>query len=321
MVLLAAAALPGATSAATAPVPPPSADSTLDGPMPNWIPRPSPGAASPEAAPRLLVNNAPRYLPTGSFFDDATVVAFYGYPGVQALGVLGHGTLEEMADSLDAIAAEYDAANGPRRVIPALHVIVAVAQRTPEADGSYLDRITRDELEPLIELARERAYLVFLDIQIGWADPLEEVRLFEDLLAEPFVHLALDPEFATKGAGAAPGRVIGTLGADDVNAVQDYLAGIVREHRLPPKVLVLHQFVPWMLEGTEDYESHREVEISVDMDGFGGPGIKLDHYAKYALAEYSDRPAIKLFFDWDTPLMSAADVMGLETPPDLVIYH
>jgi hypothetical protein len=76
-----------------------------------------------------------------------------------------------------------------------------------------------------------------------------------------------------------------------------------------------------MLEGTDDYESHREVEISVDMDGFGGVGVKLDHYEKYALADYSDRPGIKLFFDWDTPVMTPADVMGIETPPDLVIYH
>ena len=162
---------------------------------------------------------------------------------------------------------------------------------------------------------------MFLDIQIGWADPLEEVRLFEDLLAEPFVHLALDPEFATRDAGAAPGAVIGSLGASDVNAVQDYLAGIVREHGLPPKVFMLHQFVPWMLEETDQYETHPEVEISVDMDGWGDPGSKLDHYAKYALADYSQHPAIKLFYNWDAPLLTPSDVMSIETPPGLVIYH
>ena len=141
------------------------------------------------------------------------------------------------------------------------------------------------------------------------------------VLAEPFVHLALDPEWATRGSGLAPGEVIGTLGAADVNAVQQYLAGIVRRNNLPPKALILHQFLGFMLTDTESYLDVPEVEVVIDMDGFGPPGAKLAGYDTFSLAPYAERPAIKLFYDWDEPIMEPDRIQGLDSRPDLVIYQ
>ena len=84
---------------------------------------------------------------------------------------------------------------------------------------------------------------------------------------------------------------------------------------------MLHQFNGNMLFGTDDYDDVAEVEIVIDMDGFGGPEIKTRHYGFYALADYSEVPAIKLFFNWDIPLMSPATIQNLSTAPGLIIYQ
>jgi hypothetical protein len=249
------------------------------------------------------------------------IVSLYGYPGFAEMGLLGASEPDDAARRAADLAAEYDALNGPARAIPALHLIVAVAHPTPQADGSYLGRLEPEVVEQYVEAARRHGLLLFLDVQVGWADPVAEVRRLERYLEEPFVHLALDPEFATVDSGAAPGTVIGTLGARDLNRVQRQLARLVRRHDLSPKLLVVHQFTDGMLTETDHYEGHPEVEVTVDMDGFGGTWAKLSKYDRYSLGSYSERPALKLFYDWDIPVLTPAEVMALKRPPGLVIYQ
>jgi hypothetical protein len=57
------------------------------------------------------------------------------------------------------------------------------------------------------------------------------------------------------------------------------------------------------------------------MDGWGGRAAKLSNYDEYALASYSERPGIKLFYQWDEPLMSPEELLALPTPPAFVIYQ
>lgn len=262
-----------------------------------------------------------RVLSAHSYFAGAQIVSFYGYPGFPTMGVLGAYPLERVAGEVERVAARYDALNGEQRVIPALHLIVAVAQTQPQHDGSYLARLEPAVLDQYVELARARGLLLFLDVQVGWADPLAEVQLLERALREPFVHLALDPEFATRQQRAAPGTVIGRLHAAEINLVQQYLARLVTEYGLAPKIFVLHQFTDEMLQDAGGYEPFDEVELTIDMDGYGSEHAKLANYDRYALADYSERPALKLFYDWDVPLMTPERVQGLERPPALVIYQ
>jgi len=313
---LATVALPGVTSAALPPAPPAP---TGAGGHPFPITSGADAATEPAAAARTQLE-----VPLTGRQDipkNAMIVAFYGYPGFPQMGALGAYEPDEAARAARKAAAQYDALNGPASVVPALHLIAAVAQASPQADGSYLTRLDPETIERYVEVARRQGILLFLDVQIGWADPLTEVQALAPYLAEPFVHLALDPEFATADSGVAPGAVIGTLGAADVNRVQYYLARYVRAHDLSPKVLVVHQFMEYMLEDTEDYARLPEVELTIDMDGFGGVEAKLSKYEAYALGSYSERPALKLFYDWDTPLLSPADVLKLKHPPRIVIYQ
>lgn len=268
----------------------------------------------------LLVVCDPRRL-RGSVFDDAQVLALYGYPGIPVMGILGSDTPERIADEAFRLAADYEAL-GDRRVIPAFQPIALVAQRFPGAAGDYAYRMPRDVLMSYIEVARERGMLVILDLQMGWADPLEEVRRLEDVLIEPFVHLAVDPEYMTRDRGRAPGTVIGGISGHTIDAIQTYLADLIHVHRLPPKMLVVHQFLDDMvLVPTPGLASHANVEVVIDMDGFGPPLGKLSKYQRYSLGPHAERAGLKLFFDWDVPLLTPSEVQGLTPPPDLIIYQ
>ena len=275
----------------------------------------------------LLLSNAerawtfPRPLSQRSVLDTAQVVSFYGHPGVPAMGVLGHASPADIADEIARWADRYDALNGPREVVPAFHLITGVAQEFPTADGTWLYRLSGERIATFVETARERGMLLFLDTQVGWSDPLREVQLLEPFLREPFVHMAIDPEFATRSRGVRPGLVIGGIEAQDINSVQHYLATLANEEGIPPKILMVHQFAAHMIANRADVEDVDGVELSIDMDGFGSAALKLRHYDWYSLTAPSERPALKLFFDQDTPVMTPEQVQALDRTPDLIIYQ
>ena len=260
-------------------------------------------------------------VPQGSLLQRAQVVSFYGHPGVPAMGALGRGGPATVADEIAVWAARYDRLNGTRGVIAAFHLITGVAQAHPTADGTWLGRLSAERIAEYVEVARERGMLVFLDVQIGWSDPLAEVKLLEPFLRERFVHVALDPEFATKRQGVRPGLAIGSVTAEQVNEVQRYLAALVQEEGLPAKILMVHQFTPAMLRDRGAVEDVDGVDLSIDMDGFGYTAAKLAGYDRYALREPSEWPALKLFFKYDTPVMTPEQVQGLDRVPDLIIYQ
>ena len=112
--------------------------------------------------------------------------------------------------------------------------------------------------------------LLVLDIQPGRGDFLAEARRLERWLAQPDVGLALDPEWRV-GPSEVPGKVIGSVSAEEVNAVSGYLAGLVRRHDLPEKLFVLHQFTDDMLRDKARIARRRGLATTVNIDGFGGP--------------------------------------------------
>ena len=252
---------------------------------------------------------------------EAQIVSFYGFPGIPVMGVLGDGAPRDVASRVAAMAERYDRLNGPRSTQPAFHLIVGVAQTGATPDGAWLSRLSHDRIAEYVEAARAEGLLLFLDTQIGWSDPLAEVKLLTPFLREPFVHVALDPEFATEQLGVRPGQALGSISAEEVNEVQRYLAAIVHGEGLPPKLLMVHQFAERMFRNRGGIEDHDAVQLSFDMDGFGGTSAKLNGYRRFALPTPSERPALKLFFKYDTPLMTPEQVQGLSHPPDIIIYQ
>ncbi len=249
------------------------------------------------------------------------IVALFGYPGAPELGVLGTATPAAIAAQASAWARVHDEHNGERGVVPAYHLVAGVAQAEPTPDGTWLGRLADDEIARYVEAAREHGLLLFLDVQIGWSDPLAEARLLEPFLREPFVHLALDPEFATRRLGVRPGLAAGSITAEQVNAVQRYLAALVRDGGLPPKILIVHQSGEGMIERRSEIDDLANVVLSISMDGPGAVEDKLAGYERFALPEPSERPALKLLFESDTPVMGPPDVQRLDRPPGIIIYQ
>jgi hypothetical protein len=109
---------------------------------------------------------------------------------------------------------------------------------------------------------------VVLDLQSGRSHFLDQARLYEELLREPHVGLALDPEWRL-----APDQVhlrqVGRVEASEVNEVSEWLAALVRQHELPQKLFVLHQFRFTMLQNRELIEARPELWTVVQMDGQG----------------------------------------------------
>lgn len=292
----------------------------------SWVPRLLPRLrfVSADDAPGRWLSSSPVDVLAplqGSVLASAQLLTLYGYPGVRSMGILGRGSPSEVADQAAEMAAVYDRLNGDRGAIPAFHLITGVAQAYATADGTWINRMPEERIDEYVELARERGMHVFLDEQIGWSDPLTEVKKLERWLREPFVHVAIDPEFATKRSEQRPGLVIGSVTGAEINEVQRYLAGIVAAEGIPPKILMVHQFTPYMIADRSDIVDVPEVDLSIDMDGFGGIGVKSRHYNLFAVPEPSEWPGFKLFIRYDTPLMTPEQVMALDPPPDIIVYQ
>ena len=145
-----------------------------------------------------------------------------------------------------------------------------------------------------------------LDFQPGRGDFLPQVKQFERFLLDPWVGVALDPEWKVT-APAKPAQVIGSASAASINAVSDYLVTLVRTHHLPQKLFVIHQFRTMMVQQPGRIRPRRHLAMVQHVDGFGTPGQKLDTF--HAVAEPKQfYLGFKLFYDEDVRRMSAADV-------------
>lgn len=228
------------------------------------------------------------------------IVAYYGNFYSTKMGVLGEYSKPVMLGKLDAEVKKWQLADPSTPVIPGVHYIAVTAQGSPGADGKYRFRMPDAEIMKAIELAREIKGISFLDIQPGLSTVQSEVSYFDKYMAMPDVHLGIDPEFAmTRKGSKKPGTVIGTLDAADINYVTEHLAKIVRENNIPPKILVVHRFTQGMVTNYASIIKRPEVQIIMDMDGWGHQSNKLAAYSAYIQSEPVQFTGFKLFYKND----------------------
>jgi hypothetical protein len=273
---------------------------------PPSTPTPVPGPALDSCGPPV----------TREYLAANQVLAYYGNPYTELMGILGEMPPEQLAARLRTHAATYDSLNGTLGMRPAFHIVYGRATTDPGADGNHMLYIDDETMSQYIDLACREGFLVFVDLQIGLSDVEAEVRKALPFLENPNVHLALDPEFAMP-PGELPGDSVGTMDAEEVNAAQALVETYAKERGLGEKMLVVHKFVPEMLTRPELLRPHESVRLVIDMDGFGPADVKRVKYGWYSTeAEYA---GIKLFFKQDPELMSEADVLSLQ--PDVIIYQ
>jgi len=249
-------------------------------------------------------------------------VALYGSPAFPALGVLGEQDTAATIARAAAHAEPYRALTTDT-VVPGVEIIATVASAGAGDDGNYSNELPVDTLRPLVDAAGAAGMTVVLDLQPGRTDFLTQAKLFEELLRLPHVGLALDPEWRLK-PDQVHLRQIGSVPIDEVNAVSAWLAQLVRDHHLPQKMFVLHQFMLRMVPVRERLDmSHDELAMVVHVDGQGHQGSKAGTWnAIREGAPAGIHWGWKNFYDEDKPTVLDPAGTYLITPvPDLVTYQ
>jgi hypothetical protein len=237
------------------------------------------------------------------------------------MGVLGEQPLPQTVQRLRRQAQAYAEADPTRPVQLALELITPVAQAAPGPDGLYRLRMAPEVIDEVAQLAEQEHLLLILDVQIGQSTVPAELQVLLPYLERPYVHLALDPEFAIADKHGEPGEVIGTLDASDVNYAIGVLTDIVTTHHLPPKVLIVHRFLEKMLTNYDAVRPTPSVQVVIDMDGFGTPYVKASKYGSFVRDQAVEYGGLKLFYKHDKPLWTPGDVLDLQPAPDLIIYQ
>jgi hypothetical protein len=253
------------------------------------------------------------------------ILAYYGNFYSKQMGILGEYEPDEVLRRLSVEKEKWEAADPNTPVMPAIEYIAMVAQADAGADGMYRAMMPEVEIEKAHELAKKANAILILDMQIGLSTIDRELPKFKKYMERPDVHLALDPEFSMK-SGDKPGTVIGTFNSQDINYVINYLSDIVKENKLPPKVLLVHRFTDKMVTGAEQINPTPEVQVVVVMDGWGPKDLKRGTYAQVIEPEPVQFAGIKIFYknDLKTPstgIMTPSDVLSLNPKPIYIQYQ
>ena len=265
------------------------------------------------------------YPLAGAILPFKTVIAFYGNLYSKQMGILGELPRKQMLEKLKVEMAKWKKADSTLELQPALHYIAVTAQVSPGKAGKYRLRMPFHQIDSVLSMAKEIDGIVFLDIQVGKSTIQQELPEFEKYLKLPNVHIGIDPEFAMKSAHV-PGQAVGVYDAADINFVSNYLAKIVKENNLPPKILVVHRFTQGGVTNYKNIKTMPEVQIVMHMDGWGQPARKISTYQNFIYREPVQFTGFKLFYKNDVirskaRLMTPEELLMLKPRPVYIQYQ
>jgi len=265
------------------------------------------------------------YPKVGAILPFKRIIAYYGNFYSKQMGVLGAYPDDQLVTMLTAETTRWAKADPKTPTLPAIHYIAVVAQSTAGKEGKYILRMPDDQIDHAIALADQLHGIVFLDIQVGLSTVQHELPMLEKYLKMQQVHLGIDPEFSMK-SGDRPGTVIGTFDAVDINYAANYLAKLVKENNLPPKILVVHRFTQAMITNYKQIQPLPEVQVVIDMDGWGSQAKKKGTYNRVVAPEPVQFTGIKLFYKTDlkppsTGLLTTGEVLSLVPVPIYIQYQ
>jgi len=265
------------------------------------------------------------YPNAGAILPFKRIVAYYGNLYSKRMGVLGEYPVPEMLEKLQSEIKKWKAADSTMEIQPAIHYIAVTAQGYPGKGNKYRLRMPFKQIDSILSIASKINAIVFLDIQVGMSSVKEEVPMLEPYLKMPHVHLGIDPEFSMK-TGKVPGSVIGTMDASDINFTTEYLANLAKAYNLPPKILVVHRFTQGMVTNYKQIIKHPEVQIVMDMDGWGVQSRKKESYKDYIYKEPVQFTGFKLFYKNDyreanSRMLTPEEVLRLKPQPSYIQYQ
>ncbi len=261
----------------------------------------------------------------GAILPFKRIIAYYGNFYSKHMGILGALPEGEVIIGLEKEVKAWNEADSLTPALPAIHYIAITAQSKPGKGNTYRLRMPEKQILKAIELGDKINGITFLDVQVGHSTIKDEVPTLEKYLMNENVHLGIDPEWSMKD-GTIPGRKIGSLDASDINFAIDFLSDIVKKHNLKPKILVVHRFTKGMITNSDQIKLSSEVQVVVDMDGFGFPAKKVDSYRRFVSGYPVQFTGFKLFYKNDTldspyRMMKPDEVLKLYPKPIYIQYQ
>lgn len=266
---------------------------------------------------------SPYGKPTETPLPPATrIVAFTGAPQARELGILGTMPFSSAAKRLEKQSEPYQRKTRP--VLPAFDLIATIANAHPGADGFHRTRQPSSVIARHLRAARRHDAALILDVQPGTSNFVDETQALFRWLREPDVHLALDPEWRMR-PGVRPGSRIGHVSSGEVTATLERVAALVRKHRLPRKLVLVHRFTDGMITDLDQVRVPPEIVAVISVDGVGSRALKEDTYRRIAPhLPPGWLPGFKVFYEEDAEaggVMTGAQVMALQPRPHVVLYE
>ncbi len=262
-------------------------------------------------------------FPSGGrwLFPNYRLVALYGSPNAPTIGALGQQPLNAAIERVKVLAATYQPYS-KQPILPTLEIITTIASATPTSNGDYSQELAVPSLLPWVSAAKVAGVYVVLDLQPGRANFLTQAKEYTELLKQPNVGLALDPEWRLK-----PNQVhlkqIGSVDANEINSVSAWLAGLVSANQLPQKLFLVQQFrLSMVTHRAELNTAYAQLAYVIQMDGWGKQTTKLNTWQTI-----TGEPPANIKFGWknfykqDVSLRNPAAVMALVPKPWYVSYQ
>lgn len=249
-------------------------------------------------------------------------VALYGNPQFPGLGALGEQSLEEAMTRAEQLALAYQPYS-TEPIIPTLEIITTVASAGLTENRDYSQEIPVEQVMSWANEAEKRSLYVVLDLQPGRSTFLEQAKQYEPVLREPHVGLALDPEWRLNTLADRHMSKVHWVSADEVNQTAEWLANLVKEHDLPQKIFMVHQFKLTMMPDRQNMKTDRtELAYVLHMDGHGELGSKINTWntVKAGLPP-NMHMGWKNFYDEDKPTPTPEQTMQQSPQPVLVSYQ
>ena len=112
------------------------------------------------------------------------------------------------------------------------------------------------------------------------------------------------------------------MSGETINRIQDLLQQTALDAGIGNKILMVHQFQPDMIVNKSAIAKDRDrVDVVINMDGWGGPTGKLSKYQAHIANDMVEFAGIKLFYRWDKPMLTEAEVQALVPRPNYIQYQ
>jgi len=279
----------------------------------------------------------------GAILPNHRVVAFYAVPNAAATGP-AYKLTSSMLTRLKAQGAVYQRLDPAHLVDLGIDLVVSVPDRFKGADGTYSHHVSDATIQQYVDFCKKNNLLLFLDLNIGWANPLRELDSFDKYLKLPFVEVAIDPEWMFPRHNGIPGINLSNVRASDLNPMIEAVAAMPAKYHVPRKVMIIHQYRgdgdgkanpgnPRFSEIADkrDIVNDPRVDLVIHIDSVGGwagdIALKEGQYRKWVATDMKKYGnfrygGFKIFYKLESKhkLMTPAQVMSMKPAPMVVTY-